>query len=169
MSNVSDVPDISNMSDMQIKPPVGSRKNKRIVGRGNSGRRGSTSGRGTKGQNSRSGGGTRLGFEGGQMPLYRRLPRRGFSNHPFKKTYQVLNLSLLENSFDDGDTVTTAVLRERGFIKGKKVLVKILANGEITKKLTLEVDAISEAAKTKIEKAGGSAKIEVKEGKINGE
>jgi large subunit ribosomal protein L15 len=143
------------MHDFNLHAPEGANKKKRIVGRGQGSGRGTTAGRGNKGQQSRSGGKTYLGFEGGQMPLYRRLARRGFSNYPFKKTFQAVNLGELEKRFNDGETVDPATLAARGLAKGS-VPVKILGNGEITKKLSVKVAAISASAKEKIEKAGGS-------------
>jgi len=145
----------------QIKAPVGANKKKSIVGRG-TGSKGRTAGRGRDGQNSRSGGGTRPGFEGGQMPLYRRIAHRGFSNYPFKEIYTVINVSRLEEKFKDGDVVNDASLREKGLLKGKKSLVKILGNGEIKIKLDVQVEKITAGARAKIEKAGG--KTMVKEG-----
>ena len=145
----------------QIKAPVGANKKKSIVGRG-TGSKGRTAGRGRDGQNSRSGGGTRPGFEGGQMPLYRRIAHRGFSNYPFKEIYTVINVSKLEEKFKDGDVVNEDSLREKGLLKGKKSLVKILGDGEITIKRDVQVKKIAKSAKEKIEKAGG--KVLVKEG-----
>jgi large subunit ribosomal protein L15 len=135
------------------------------VGRG-TGSKGRTSGRGHDGQNSRSGGGTRPGFEGGQMPLYRRIAHRGFSNYPFKKEYTVVNVSKLEGKFKDGDIVSEETLREKGLLKGKNSLVKILGNGEIKIKLNVEVEKVTTGARAKIEKAGGKvfAKVSDKEG-----
>ncbi len=148
------------MSDFNLYAPKGANKKKRIVGRGSSSGRGTTAGRGNKGQQSRSGGKTYVGFEGGQMPLYRRIARRGFSNYPFKKEYLVLNLCDLELKFSDGETVNTATLSEKGMInKNAKPLVKILSNGDITKKLTVEVAKVSSSAKEKIEKAGGTVSV----------
>ncbi|RKX88148.1 MAG: 50S ribosomal protein L15 [Spirochaetes bacterium] len=149
------------MNMEQIKAPVGANKKKSIVGRG-TGSKGRTAGRGRDGQNSRSGGGTRPGFEGGQMPLYRRIAHRGFSNYPFKEIYTVINVSRLEEKFKDGDVVNDASLREKGLLKGKKSLVKILGNGEIKIKLDVQVEKITAGARAKIEKAGG--KTMVKEG-----
>jgi large subunit ribosomal protein L15 len=143
------------MHDFNLRAPEGANKKKRIVGRGQGSGRGTTAGRGNKGQQSRSGGKTYLGFEGGQMPLYRRLARRGFSNYPFKKTFQVVNLGEIEKRFDDGETVEPATLLAKGLAKGA-VPVKILGDGKITKKLSFKVAAISASAKEKIEKAGGS-------------
>jgi len=161
------------MADMDIRPPSGSRKQKRIAGRGNSARRGGKAGKGDKGQNSRSGGGVRPGFEGGQMPLYRRIPRKGFSNFPFKKEYVVVNVSTLDKKFADGETVSAETLVEKRIVKSKSDKVKILGNGELSKKLTVEVEAISRQAREKIEKAGGSVTGEAdtkdKEGNVDGE
>ncbi|ORC38225.1 50S ribosomal protein L15 [Marispirochaeta aestuarii] len=148
---------------MELHAPKGSTKKKIIVGRGNSARRGRTSGKGNNGQNARSGGGVRPGFEGGQMPLYRRVARRGFSNYPFKKEYLPVNLELIEKKFADGETVSLETLKEKKLVKGKNVAVKILANGEITKKLTFQVDHVSSAAKEKIEKAGGTVAVAAQE------
>ncbi len=148
------------MSDFNLYAPKGANKKKRIVGRGSSSGRGTTAGRGNKGQQSRSGGKTYVGFEGGQMPLYRRIARRGFSNFPFKKEYLVLNVCDLELKYADGETVNVKTLSEKGMInKNAKPLVKILSNGDVTKKLTVEVDKISSTAKEKIEKAGGTVTV----------
>ena len=145
----------------QIKAPAGANRKKTIVGRG-TGSKGRTSGRGHDGQNSRSGGGTRPGFEGGQMPLYRRIARRGFSNYPFKKEYTVVNVSNLEGKFKDGEVVSEETLREKGLLKGKNSLVKILGNGELKVKLDVQVDKVTSGAREKIEEAGG--KVLDKEG-----
>jgi large subunit ribosomal protein L15 len=143
------------MHDFDLRSPEGANKKKRILGRGQGSGRGTTAGKGNKGQQSRSGGKTYLGFEGGQMPLYRRLARRGFSNYPFKKTFQAVNLGEIEKQFEDGETVEPASLLARGLAKGS-VPVKILGDGKITKKLSFKVAALSASAKEKIEKAGGS-------------
>jgi large subunit ribosomal protein L15 len=145
----------------QIKAPVGANKKKSIVGRG-TGSKGRTAGRGRDGQNSRSGGGTRPGFEGGQMPLYRRIAHRGFSNYPFKEEYTVINVSRLEGKFKDGDLVNEDSLRDKGFLKGKKSMAKILGDGEIKIKLDIQVEKVTAGARAKIEKAGG--KVLEKEG-----
>ena len=121
----------------QIIKPFGATKNKTIVGRGASSK-GRACGRGHDGQNSRTGGGPRPGFEGGQMPLYRRVARRGFSNYPFKVENQAVSLSTIDAVFEDGAVVSDATLREAGVIKGKDTVAKILATGEITKKVTVE-------------------------------
>lgn len=115
----------------QIIKPFGATKKKTIVGRGASSK-GRACGRGHDGQNSRTGGGPRLGFEGGQMPLYRRVARRGFSNYPFKVENQAVSLSTIDAVFEDGAVVSDATLREAGVIKGKETTAKILATGEIT-------------------------------------
>ena len=141
----------------QIIKPFGATKNKTIVGRGASSK-GRACGRGHDGQNSRTGGGPRPGFEGGQMPLYRRVARRGFSNYPFKVENQAVPLSTLDAVFEDGAVVSDATLREAGVIKGKDTVAKILATGEITKKVTVEGLKLSKAAQEKIEAAGGSVK-----------
>lgn len=141
----------------QINAPYGANRKKTIVGRGASSK-GRACGRGHDGQNSRSGGGVRLGFEGGQMPLYRRIARRGFSNCPFKVTYEAVSLSRLDEIFADGEAVTLEALKAKGVVKGKDVQVKVLNNGEVTRKLNLEGIKVSAAAKEAIEKAGGSVK-----------
>ena len=147
--------DLSNLS-----PAPGSTHSRKRVGRGTSSGNGKTAGRGQKGQKSRSGGAPRVGFEGGQMPLYRRIARKGFSNYPFKKEYVCINVEQLEACFNDGETVNKASLSEKGFISAKSnVLVKVLGNGDISKKLTVDVDKVSASAKEKIEKAGGSVKV----------
>ena len=142
-----------------LSAPQGANKKPKRVGRGSSSGLGTTAGKGNKGQQSSSGGKTYVGFEGGQMPLYRRIARKGFSNYPFKKEYVCINVELLETKFNDGETVNKASLIEKGFISSKSnSMVKVLGNGEITKKLTVEVDKVSASAKEKIEKAGGSVK-----------
>ena len=144
-----------------LSAPQGANKKPKRVGRGSSSGLGTTAGKGNKGQQSRTGTGVPyVGFEGGQMPLYRRIARKGFSNYPFKKEYVCINVNQLDAKFNDGETVDNASLAAKGFISSKAgVLVKILANGEITKKLTVNVDKVSEAAKAKIEKAGGAVKV----------
>ena len=139
----------------ELKPAEGSTHRKKIVGRGIGSGVGKTSGRGHKGQKARSGGGVRPGFEGGQMPLYRRLPKRGFTNI-FAKKYVSVNVEVLDK-FNDGDEVTAQSLLEKGIISKTLDGVKILGRGEVTKKLTVKVAKVSESAKEKIEKAGGKA------------
>ncbi len=142
-----------------LTAPYGANKKDRRVGRGSSSGRGSTAGRGNKGQQSRSGGKVYIGFEGGQMPLFRRIAQRGFSNFPFKKEYACINVSELNAKYSDGDTVNKETLVARGLLKGNISLIKILGDGEISKKLTVNVDKISASAKDKIEKAGGSVTL----------
>ena len=144
-----------------LSAPQGANKKPKRVGRGSSSGLGSTAGKGNKGQQSRTGkGAPYVGFEGGQMPLYRRIARKGFSNYPFKKEYACINIDQLEAKFEDGATVDKASLAAKGFISVKSaVLVKILGNGDLTKKLTVIVDKVSESAKAKIEKAGGTVKL----------
>ena len=146
-----------------LSAPQGANKKPKRVGRGSSSGLGTTAGKGNKGQQSRTGtGGPYVGFEGGQMPLYRRIARKGFSNYPFKKEYVCINLDQLEAKFNDGETVNKESLVAKGFVSKKaseKALVKILGNGDISKKLTVEVNKASASAKAKIEKAGGSVKL----------
>ena len=139
-----------------LRPPEGSRKKRRRVGRGEGSGSGKTSGRGTKGQNSRSGGGVRLGFEGGQMPLQRRIPKRGFTNI-FGKKYEIINVKDLRN-FASGETIDREKLREAGLIK-KSVGLKLLGVGEISHPLTIKIDKVSRAAREKIESAGGTVEV----------
>lgn len=141
----------------QLKTNEGSKHRVKRLGKGESSGLGKTSGRGHKGQKSRSGGGVRIGFEGGQMPLHRRLPKRGFNNTAFAKVYAVLNVSDLEVRFEAGDTVDEAILAERKLVQGRYYGVKILGNGEITKALTVNVSKLSASAIAKIEAAGGTA------------
>jgi large subunit ribosomal protein L15 len=142
------------MHDFNLHAPKGANKKKRIVGRGQGSGRGTTAGKGNKGQKSRSGGKTYVGFEGGQMPLYRRLAHRGFSNYPFKQEFQVVNLDKIEKKYENGETVSVESLSSKGIIKGK-LSVKVLGNGKLTKRLTVTVKAFSNSAKEKIEKVGG--------------
>jgi large subunit ribosomal protein L15 len=137
-----------------LKPKKGARHAKKRVGRGPGSGHGKTAGRGEKGQKSRSGFSRMRGFEGGQMPLHRRLPKRGFTNI-FKKEHAVVNLSDLER-FDNGVTVDETALRQAGLIKGKNDGIKILGNGKLTKKLTVVATKFSETARKQIEAAGGT-------------
>lgn len=141
----------------QIQKPEGATKKKTIVGRGASSK-GRACGRGHDGQNSRSGGGVRPGFEGGQMPLYRRVARRGFSNYPFKEENQAVSLATIDAVYDNGEVVSLATLKERGVVKGKDTTAKILADGELTKKVVIEGLKCSKAAVEKIQAAGGEVK-----------
>jgi len=138
-----------------LKPRPGAKHRVKRLGQGESSGKGKTSGKGHKGQKARSGGSIRLGFEGGQMPLIRRLPKRGFNNAAFKKEYAIVNLADL-NQFEDGATVDEAKLLEAKLIRGKYHGVKILADGDLSRKLTISVDKVSAAAREKIEKAGGA-------------
>ena len=148
------------MSDFLLHAPEGANKKPKRVGRGSSSGLGTTAGKGNKGQQSRSGSAVPyVGFEGGQMPLYRRIAHRGFSNYPFKKEYDVVNIDILEQKFSAGDTVDKASLLSKGLIKSSKSLVKILGDGDLTKNLTVTVDKVSASAKNKIEKAGGSVTL----------
>lgn len=145
------------MDILQLKPADGAIKKRKIVGRGPGSGHGKTSTRGHKGQNARKGGGVRPGFEGGQTPLYRRIPKKGFSNARFKKEYAEINLYLLDKKFEDSDVIKPEDLEKKGLLKTKLKLVKILGNGEIKKKLTVYAHKFSLKAKEKIEKAGGQA------------
>ena len=142
----------------ELKYNEGSKKDIKRLGRGSSSGTGKTSGRGENGQNSRSGGGVRIGFEGGQLPLYRRIPKRGFSNAMFKVRYATINVSDL-NMFKDGTEVTPVLLKEMGIIKKQLDGVKVLGNGTLEKKLTVRAHMFSNTAKDKIEKAGGKAEV----------
>jgi large subunit ribosomal protein L15 len=137
-----------------LKPKKGARHAKKRIGRGPGSGHGKTAGRGEKGQKSRSGYSRMLGFEGGQMPLHRRVPKRGFTNI-FKKDYAVVNLSDLEQ-FDNGANVDEAALRAAGLVKGQNEGIKILGDGELTKKLTVHAAKFSASARKQIEAAGGS-------------
>lgn len=142
----------------ELKPVPGSRKHSCRKGRGPGSGKGKTSGRGHKGQKARSGGGVRIGFEGGQMPLYRRLPKRGFNNKIFATKYAEVKLDDL-NRFDDGTVVSYELLLESGIIKDIKDGVVILGNGELTKKLTVQAARFTKTAAEKIEAAGGKVEV----------
>ena len=141
----------------ELSPAVGSTKVAKRVGRGPASGTGKTAGKGHKGQNSRSGGGVRIGFEGGQMPLQRRIPKRGFNNI-FADKIVAVNVDALDR-FEDGATVDAEALRNAGLIAKSFDGVKILGSGELKKKLTVKANAFSESAKTKIEAAGGKAEV----------
>jgi len=141
----------------ELKPSEGARKERNRVGRGIGSGNGKTAGRGHKGQNARSGGGVRPGFEGGQTPLFQRLPKRGFTNIN-RKEYAVVNLDAL-NRFEDGTEVTPELLIETGVVRNEKSGIKILAKGNIEKKLTVKANKFSSAAKEAIEAAGGSTEV----------
>jgi large subunit ribosomal protein L15 len=140
-----------------LRRAKGAVKNKKRLGRGPGSGLGKTSGKGHKGQKARSGGGPAVGFEGGQMPLYRRLPKVGFRS-PFPKKWQVVNVDQLENLFE-GQEVNPKTLKQRGLIKSEKGLIKILGNGEIKKSLKVQAHRVSDGAKKKIEAAGGQVEV----------
>ena len=142
----------------ELEKNVGATQKRKIVGRGRGSGLGKTSGKGHKGQNARSGGGVRPVFEGGQTPLYRRLPKRGFNNARFETVYAVINVSDL-NRFENGTVVSPALLKEVGLVKNQLDGIKVLGNGELTKKLTIQANKFSKTAIEKIEKSG--SKIEV--------
>jgi large subunit ribosomal protein L15 len=140
-----------------LKPPKGSRKRKVRVGRGMGSKLGRTAGKGNKGQKSRTGYSRRRGFEGGQMPLHRRMPKRGFHN-PFEKSFSIVNVESL-NVFPAGETITPELLRAHGFVRNATNLVKILGDGELKPKLSVHAHAFSASAKQKIVAAGGTAEV----------
>lgn len=141
-----------------LKPAPGAKRRRRRVGRGPGSGTGKTAGKGHKGQKSRSGYSRRFGFEGGQMPLVRRIPKRGFSNR-FRVEYQVVNLRDLERVFGEGDTVSPELLAEKGLIRQGAQPVKILGSGELTKKLSVKAHKFSGSAQASIEKIGGSCEV----------
>jgi large subunit ribosomal protein L15 len=141
----------------ELKPVDGARKNRKRIGRGTGSGTGKTSGKGHKGQLARSGGGTRPGFEGGQLPFFQRLPKRGFKNIN-RKEYAVVNLKDL-NRFNDGDVVTPEVLISSHLVKDVKSGIKVLASGELEKKLTVKANLFSKAAEAAITKAGGTVEV----------
>ena len=142
----------------ELSPAPGSAKDSFRKGRGPGSDNGKAAGKGHKGQNARSGGGVRPGFEGGQLPLYRKLPKRGFKNR-FAVNYAIVNLSTLNDRFEDGETVNLDKLMETGVIRKPLDGLKVLGNGEITKKLTVEAKVFSASAKEKIEAAGGKTEV----------
>ncbi|MFA5634992.1 MAG: 50S ribosomal protein L15 [Anaerovoracaceae bacterium] len=141
----------------ELRAPEGATKNPKRKGRGTGSGQGKTAGRGMNGQNSRSGGGTRLGFEGGQMPLYRRIPKRGFTNI-WKKEWEIVNVEAL-NAFDDGTEITPDLLLETGLAKKVVDGIKILGEGTLDKKITVKAHKFSKSAIEKIESAGGKAEV----------
>ncbi|HWQ30279.1 MAG TPA: 50S ribosomal protein L15 [Negativicutes bacterium] len=141
----------------ELKPAEGSTKSKKRLGRGTASGQGKSAGKGQKGQKARQGGGVRLGFEGGQMPLYRRLPKVGFTNI-FRKEYAVVNLSDLER-FENGTVVNPEVLKEAGLVKAMLGGVKVLGNGDLTKNLTVQAHKFSKTAAEKIAAAGGKVEV----------
>lgn len=142
----------------ELERNPGAKQEKRRCGRGPGSGLGKTCGKGHKGQNARSGGGVRATFEGGQLPLYRRLPKRGFTNAKFKVEYAVINLSDL-NRFEDGTTVTPALLKETGLVKKQLAGIKVLGDGELEKKLTIQANKFTASAIEKIEKSGSKAEV----------
>lgn len=142
----------------ELRPNEKAFKDRKRVGRGPGSGLGKTSGKGHKGQNARSGGGVRPGFEGGQLPLFRRLPKRGFSNAKFKTVYAVINLSDL-NKFEEGAIITPELLKEMGILKNQLDGVKVLGNGKLEKKLTVKANKFSKTAIEAIEKMGGKAEV----------
>ena len=142
----------------ELEKNIGATHRKKRVGRGAGSGLGKTSGRGEKGQNARSGGGVSPVFEGGQLPLYRRIPKRGFKNALFKKVYAVVNLTDL-NRFEDGTTVTPALLKEVGIVKKELSGVKILGDGKLEKKLTIQANKFSKSALEKIKESGSKAEV----------
>jgi large subunit ribosomal protein L15 len=145
-----------NLHDLRPRP--GARHRVKRLGCGESSGHGKTSGKGSKGQKARSGGSIRLGFEGGQMPLIRRIPKRGFNNYNFHTSYAPVNLDLLD-VFEQGQTVNEVNLREKGLVSGKWDGIKLLARGDLKKKLTIIVDAASASAVEKVKKAGGVVQL----------
>ncbi len=144
------------LHELQVNP--GAKQTKKRVGRGPGSGLGKTSGKGHKGQNARSGGGVRPVFEGGQLPLYRRLPKRGFSNAMFKTRYAVINVEDL-NRFDEGTTVTPALLKEVGMVKQQLDGIKVLGSGKLEKKLTIQAHKFSRSAMEKINESGSKAEV----------
>ena len=142
----------------ELSPNPGSVSSRKRVGRGPGSGLGKTSGKGHKGQNARSGGGVRVGFEGGQLPLFRRLSKRGFNNYEFRTVYATVNVSDL-NRFEDGTTVTPELLIETGLVKKELDGIKVLGKGELTKKLVVKANKFSGSAKEKIENNGGKAEV----------
>jgi large subunit ribosomal protein L15 len=142
----------------ELQPTEGSKFGRKRVGRGTGSGLGKTSGRGHKGQNARSGGGVRPGFEGGQNPLYRRLPKRGFNNDRFATVFAIVNLDQL-NGFADGTEVTPELLLSEGILKNPKDGIKILGNGDLTVKLTVKAHKFSQSAADKIQAAGGKTEV----------
>ncbi|AHH06562.1 LSU ribosomal protein L15P [Borrelia crocidurae DOU] len=143
---------------IKLKRPLGANKSKKIVGRGQGSGLGKTSGRGQKGQKARNSS-PRIGFEGGQTPLYRRLPRRGFSNHDYKIRYEIVGLGDIDRKFETGDLVNYDTLLQKGLVNKNKKNIKILANGELTKKVNFEISRISKSAEELATKIGCSIKL----------
>ncbi len=148
------------MTDLSnLKPPEGATQSRKRVGRGHGSTFGGTSGRGDKGQNARSGGPRHPRFEGGQTPIYRRLPKFGFSNVNFRTEFSIVNIDELEETFDDGDVVDVQTLIDEGLTKGNQDGIKILGRGELTTELTVKAHKFSESARAAIEDVGGTAEV----------
>ncbi len=139
-----------------VQPRPGAKKCRKRIGCGESSGHGKTSCKGHKGQKARAGKGIRPGFEGGQMPLHRRLPKKGFSNVQFRDVYETVNVGSLDKAFEDGSVINEASLREKGLVNRSCDAIKILGNGDLSRKLTIEIKSVSASAREKIEKAGGS-------------
>ncbi len=150
-----------------VRPNPGAKHRRRRVGKGESSGLGKTSGKGHKGQKARSGGTIRPNFEGGQMPIFRRLPKKGFNNNQFKTRYAIVNLNELEAKFKNGDTVNEETLRASGLVKGIYDGIKVLGGGDLSKKLTVDVDKLSASAREKIESAGGTVVDSEPSGEVN--
>ena len=146
------------MSLSNLRPPKGAKHSKKRVGRGQGSGQGAQAGRGHKGAKSRSGWKKKRGFEGGQMPLHRRVPKRGFHN-PFREEYEVVNLDTLADRFEAGVEVTPELLREKGLVHGKRAPIKVLARGDISKQLTVKAHKFSGKAAEKLAAAGGAAEV----------
>ena len=147
------------MLSNEITAIVGAKKKRRRVGRGKGSGHGKTSGRGHKGCGQRAGGGTRVAYEGGQMPLFRRLPKRGFNNYNFARRYEIVNVSQLESFFDEGTVISIESLASAGLVDSVQSKVKILGDGELTKKLSVSAQKFSKSAADKISGCGGTVKI----------
>ncbi|MFH1783960.1 MAG: 50S ribosomal protein L15 [bacterium] len=146
------------MKLQDLKPAKGSRKRRKIIGRGPGSGHGLYATKGIKGQNARSGGGTRPGFEGGQMPLYRRIPKRGFKNR-MRKSYCVVNVGSIAEKFDAGSEITPGVLIEKKLIRKSTLPIKVLGEGDVGKALKIKVHAFSKSAQEKVTKAGGTIEV----------
>ncbi|MFN0076067.1 MAG: 50S ribosomal protein L15 [Prosthecobacter sp.] len=144
------------MQLQDVKPRPGAKKRRKRIGCGESSGHGKTSGKGNKGQMARAGRGIRPGFEGGQMPMHRRLPKKGFNNKAFKDVFEVVNVGELNNAFQDGAVINEAALREIGLVSRTCDAIKILGSGDLARKLTIQGAQVSATAREKIEKAGGS-------------
>ena len=139
-----------------LQPNPGAKRRKKRLGCGESSGHGKTCCKGYKGQNVRSGGSIRPGFEGGQMPLHRRLPKKGFNNDAFRRTIAIVNVGQLDKAFEDGATVSSETLRAAGLVSGRFDAVKLLGNGTLGRKLTVDLDEVSAGARAKVEQAGGT-------------